>query len=304
MEEWKPFFESVKDDWTAIVINVCSLCPICAKSGHETYPLILQAAVLLNANIAFLAIPGAFNPSSAPSTPSTSSSSTTISASSVSTSNRVQAIIAIASQVSMVLSLSSMIIGMSLLKQSGSARAHSENELVSTYFIPPCAILYCITNSNFQYHFIKLWRTTRIGLHAAAIKFSIPYILLMYRYAWSSFIKCRDTSVNLHHLVWPNSTIAFVVALSTLALTSQLPSVVWVFSFAGVSVIILGAWAIFSKHIARGLNSIFHSQRVKYSWILVIWCTVFSSELSMIYIFFCLSLRICMKNKSTTLFSS
>lgn len=81
----------------------------------------------------------------------------------------------------MVLSLSSMIIGLSLLKQSGSARAHSENELVSTYFLCLCAIL--VANLNFQYHFIKLWETTRIGLHAAAIKFSIPYILLMYRYA-------------------------------------------------------------------------------------------------------------------------
>lgn len=78
------------------------------------------------------------------------------------------------------------------------------------------------------------------------------------------------SNAEIHRLtctIWfdPTSTIAFVVALSTLALTSQLPSVVWVFSFAGVSVIILGAWVIFSKHIARGLHSIFYSQRVKYS---------------------------------------
>lgn len=90
-----------------------------------------QVAVLLNANIAFLAIPetSSGSTSTAPTQSTASPSSST--ASFASTSDQVQAIIVIASQVSMMLSLSSMIVGLSLLKQSGSARAHSENELVS-----------------------------------------------------------------------------------------------------------------------------------------------------------------------------
>lgn len=81
-----------------------------------------QAAVLLNANIALLAIPETSTGSTSTASTQSSSSSSSSTASSASTSDQVQAIIVIASQVSMMLSLSSMIVGLSLLKQSGSAR--------------------------------------------------------------------------------------------------------------------------------------------------------------------------------------
>lgn len=83
---------------------------------------------MLNANIAFLAIPNVFVPVTPDSSASAPGSST--SESPTSTSGRVQAFIDITSQVSMILSLSSIIVGLCLLKQSGSARARSERALV------------------------------------------------------------------------------------------------------------------------------------------------------------------------------
>lgn len=36
LEEWKPFFDGVKDDWTAIVINVCFLPCFCMEAALYT----------------------------------------------------------------------------------------------------------------------------------------------------------------------------------------------------------------------------------------------------------------------------
>lgn len=91
---------------------------------------------MLNANIAFLAIPAIFSPDCSQcgaSQPDSSSSASNGTGSSSGTSERAQAIIAITSQASMLLSLSSIVVGLTLLKQSGSARARSEQALVSHF---------------------------------------------------------------------------------------------------------------------------------------------------------------------------
>lgn len=148
MDDWKPFFEGLRNDWQGIVINVRSF------HSRATRALIIlhQAAVLLNANIAFLAIPDVFSPAptsllgnamnyTVTSYNATNSNVTSYNVSSslstsppggyITTSDRIKTAIVTASLISVALSLSSIIVGLILLKQSGSDRAKSERDLVS-----------------------------------------------------------------------------------------------------------------------------------------------------------------------------
>lgn len=103
-----------------------------------------------------------------------------------------------------------------------------------------------------QYHFLEQWPSTRAGLYAAAIKFCIPYVLLMYRYVLLNY-----TDNNLIYLYARIlSTIAFVIALTTLIFTSQFHTADSVFSVVGGVIFLLAVWAVFARQVVHILYSI------------------------------------------------
>ncbi|KAF7790181.1 hypothetical protein EIP86_001133 [Pleurotus ostreatoroseus] len=140
-EEWVPVFDGLKDDWQQVAIN---------------------AAVLMNANIAFLAIPGI-----------------------PIRDDGILIPIQVICQLSILLSLMSMITGLVLIKQN----AVTEGKVHSGFF-----------------RFVTAWRDEDIGLYAAAFMFSIPYVLLI----WStvSFLASLGLLAFEHHGTWQRTSLA------------------------------------------------------------------------------------------------
>ena len=173
---WKSFSEKLVNSWQQEVINV-SILETSIYTLWTSRPC-LQAAVLLNANIAYLAIPGVTgNGGNAPGSPGGGGNTTSSQPSSSGSITAGQ----LASLISVVCTVSSVILGLLLAKRL----RRYDDEQIEMVVCTCTFLLYSETDQLIilsQADYLYKWSSPKRGLIKLALMFSLPYAGLMWGY--------------------------------------------------------------------------------------------------------------------------
>lgn len=173
--------------------------------------------MLLNANVAFLAIQSIDNSSDSP--------------------GRSPA--QIASFLSIVASFGSIILGLVLARKHRAKAKDTAEDAVRFTFIQKCGQNLIIKNKA---KFLNSWERDRLGVASLAILYSVPYALLLWGYAQPPFtvaFACTDSI-----MVPVNSVLCFLVAFSVMCYSNSDALVLSIMSSSWFVVAILVFWCV------------------------------------------------------------